>query len=167
MSQTDLARFRRRCGQLRLVVTGIFVGLALLFLLVFLAGPIAGMIGQGWSEGQQRLLLLIVVRISPGACYLFALYSIRQALGDLAAGRLFQSTVAQAIRRVGWGVSIGATLSVFAVTNLTRIIMDGQGGFAHFDLSGIVLAVIGAALVLMAQVIEQAGRVQAELDEMI
>ena len=44
------------------------------------------------------------------------------------------------------GVLVGALLSVFAITNLTRLIQGGQGGVAYFDLSGIVLGVVGAAL---------------------
>ena len=61
----------------------------------------------------------------------------------------------------------GALLSVFAVTNLSRLIVGGQGGLAYFDLSGIVLGVVGAALVLLARVVDSARALQAELDEIV
>ena len=60
-----------------------------------------------------------------------------------------------------------ALLSVFAITNLTRLIQGGQGGVAYFDLSGIVLGVVGAALVLLARVVDSARALQAELDEIV
>ena len=57
--------------------------------------------------------------------------------------------------------------SVFVVTNLTRILQGGQGGWFHFDVSGMTLGMIGGALFLLGRVLDQAADVQAELDEMI
>ena len=59
----------------------------------------------------------------------------------------------------------GALLSVFALTNLSRWILGGHGGYLYFDRSGIVLGVVGAALVLLARLVDQARALQAELDE--
>ena len=89
-------------------------------------------------------------------------FSYADALG---AGRLFHPTVARAMRHIGIGVLAGALFNVFAVTNLSRWIAGGHGGYLYLDLSGIVLGVVGAALVLLARLVDQARALQAELDE--
>ena len=71
------------------------------------------------------------------------------------------------MRHMGAGVLLGALLNVFAITNLSRWIVGGHGGYAYFDLSGIVLGVVGAALLLLASVVDQARDLQAELDEIL
>jgi hypothetical protein len=47
------------------------------------------------------------------------------------------------------------------------MVEGGRGGYLHFDVAGMTLGMIGGALFLLGRVMEQAGRVQAELDEMI
>ena len=80
----------------------------------------------------------------------------------LTGGRL-----KRAMRHIGIGVLAGALFNVFAVTNLSRWIAGGHGGYLYFDLSGIVLGVVGAALVLMARLVDQARALQAELDDIL
>lgn len=164
MPAPDHARFRRQCRLLRGATLVVFAGLFLLLAL--------GASGLPWrssaaSTDEGTLLVLRLVRLLPGLGYLWALWVVQRALADLAAGRLFHATLSQALRRIGIGVLTGALLSVFAITNLSRWIEGGQGGYAYFDLSGIVLGVVGAALVLLARVIDQARAVQAELDEIL
>jgi hypothetical protein len=48
-----------------------------------------------------------------------------------------------------------------------RFVLDAPGSYVYFELSAIVLGVIGAALVLVARVVDQARALQAELDEII
>ena len=167
MPKDDLERFRRRCGQLRLAATLVLVGLGGLLLAIYVVFPLIDTAVHGFQNRSREDLLSGLVRFLPTAFYLWALWSIRQALGDIAAGRLFNPAVARALRRVGYGVIIGSLLSIFAVTNLIRIITGGQGGFAFFDVSGMVLTVVGASLVLLATLVERAGGIEAELDEMI
>lgn len=156
--------FRSQCRLLRAATLVVF---ACLFLLLAL-----GMVGLPWQgaavagSDAGRRMLLSAVRFLPGLGYLWALWAVQRALGDLAAGRLFHPTLARAMRQIGIGVLIGALLNVFAVINLSRWISGGHGGYAYFDLSGIVLGVVGAALVLLARVVDRARAVQAELDEM-
>ena len=158
-------RFRDQCRLLRIAVLVVFFGLFLLLA--------TGMIGLPWQlvsdkdSGWSTRALLSVVRFLPGLGYLWALWAVQRALGDLAAGRLFHPTVARAMRQIGIGVLAGALLNVFAVTNLSRWIAGGHGSYAYFDLSGIVLGVVGAALVLLARLIDQARALQAELDEIL
>lgn len=157
-------RFRSHCRLLRIATLVVFFGLALLLSLG--ASGLPWLRAPGDAEAGTRSLLLLV-RLLPGLGYLWALWAVQRALGDLAAGRLFHAAVARAIRHIGIGVLAGALLSVFAITNLSRLIVGGQGGLAYFDLSGIVLGVVGAALVLLARVVDSARALQAELDEIV
>ncbi len=155
-------RFRRHCRLLRIAAIGVFVGLSLLLGL--------GLAGMPWmfpsrASAPGTWALLGLVRLLPGLGYLWALWAVQRALGDLAAGRLFQSAVGRAIRHIGIGVLVGALLNVFAVTNLSRWIVGGHGSYAYFDLSGIVLGVVGAALVLLSRLVDEARALQEELDE--
>ena len=156
-------RFRSQCRLLRACALVVFVGLFLL--------QAMGMVGLPWRmatgipQGGGTRALVSVVQFLPGLGYLWALWAVQRALGDLSAGRLFHPTVARAMRHIGIGVLAGALFNVFAVTNLSRWIAGGQGGYLYFDLSGIVLGVVGAALVLLARLVDQARALQAELDE--
>ena len=155
--------FRLQCRWLRAAALLVFAGL---FLLLGL-----GLAGLPWRqspvEDAGSRALLSVVRFLPGLGYLWALWAVQRALADLAVGRLFHPTVARAMRQIGIGVLSGALLSVFALTNLSRWILGGHGGYLYFDLSGIVLGVVGAALVLLARLVDQARALQAELDEIL
>jgi hypothetical protein len=155
-------RFRRHCRWLRAATVLVLAGLALLLAIGASTIPWSPTAG---APGDQALLLL--VRLLPGLGYLWALWAVQRALGELAAGRLFHAAVARGIRHIGIGVLAGALASVFAITNLSRLIVGGQGGLAYFDLSGIVLGVVGAALVLLARVVDSARALQAELDEIL
>ena len=158
-------RFRNQCRLLRAASLVVFVGLFLLLAL--------GMVGLPWRmtpdmpQGGSTRALLSLVQFLPGLGYLWALWAVQRALGDLAAGRLFHPTVARAMRHIGIGVLAGALFNVFALTNLSRWIAGGQGSYLYFDLSGIVLGVVGAALVLLARLVDQARALQAELDEIL
>lgn len=157
--------FLNRCRWLRIATLLVFVGLALLLCLG--AGSLPWRAESASVTEPRGMLLLSLVRVSPGLGYLWALWAVQRALADLAAGRLFHGTVARAIRHIGYGVLTGALLSVFAITNLSRMVLGGHGGFAYFDLSGIVLGVVGAALILLSQVVDAARRLQDELDEIL
>lgn len=157
----DLQGFQRHCRLLRALATCVFAGLSILLLI----GVVLPLLHTGGMA--KPTVMLGLVHASPGICYLWALWVTRQALADMASGKVFHATVAQALRRIGGSVILGAILSIFAVTNLSRIIQGGHGGFAYFDLSGIVLAVVGATLIVLARLVEQARALEHELDEMI
>lgn len=163
-----LDSFRGQCRLLRRVATSVSICLALILALPYLLLPLAHVVMEkAATPPDQRQLLLGLVQMSPGVCYLWALWAMRRALGNLASGQLFQPTVAKALRQIGGGVIAGAMVSIFLVTNISRVIVHGQGGFAYFDMSGIVLAMVGAALILLARLVEQARRIESELDDMI
>jgi hypothetical protein len=165
VSQTDIDRFRRRCAQFRWLAVFMVVSVGALIALVHVISPLVL-----WSRGEpdhpQTFYRMMLMGL-PAACYLFGVWSIGQAMGQLASGRLIQPILADALRRVGLALWIGGVLSVFVVTNVLRFIGLSTGGYLHFDVPGMTLGMIGAALFLLGRVADQAGRVQAELDEMI
>lgn len=163
-----LESFRRHCRVMRRMTTAVLVGLILILAWPYLLLPLAHFVmQQAATTSDYRQLFLGLVHVAPGLCYLWALWAMRRALGNLATGQLFQPTVATALRQMGSGVIAGALVSIFLVTNISRMIVHGRGGFAYFDISGIVLAMVGAALILLARLVEQARCLESELDDMI
>jgi hypothetical protein len=166
MSQTDTARFRRRCAQFRWLAVFMVVSVGALLALIYVLAP-GILMARGDYTGTPTSWLAQLVWVLPTAFYLFAVWSIGAAMGQLSKGRLIQPTLVHALRRVGIALGLGGLLSVFGVTNLVRLIEGGRGGWAWFDVAGMTLGMIGGALFLLGGVMEQAGKVQAELDEMI
>lgn len=164
----DLIGFRCRCRLFSRAV-GVLLVLIILLLTCLLLSSLLWVFGTGTGAGapQSHQFALSVAGALPALCYLWALYSVYRAFARLARGELFQATVAVALRHIGYAVVAGALLRVFAVTNLTRMIVHGHGGFAYFDPSGITLGVVGAALILVAQLIDRARSLQDELDTIV
>lgn len=161
MAADDIARFRSMCRQFR-------------WLAIFMVCSVGGLLALApvvfllRGEGRPVILLLReIVWASPTLLYLFAVWSIGSALGQLAKGRLIQPTLSSALRRVGLALGFGGLLSVFGVTNLMRLLGDERSSWAYFDVAGMTLGMIGGALFLLGRVIDQAGLLQAEMDEMI
>lgn len=157
-------RFRSHCRWLRGATIVVFIGLCLMLALT------AGVMSwhpAGSHGANQTHVWLTVVQFLPAVGYLWALWGVQRALGDVSAGRMFHPAVARAMRHIGIGVLVGALFNVFAVTNLSRWITGGHGSYLYFDLSAIVLGVVGAALVLLARLVDQARALQVELDEIV
>lgn len=155
-------RFRALCRLLRWAAWIVSVGLALLYL--FGAVGLPWMSSGGWGPEARTRVLLMATFALPAVGYLWALWALQRTLADLSAGRLFHEAVARGLRHMGAGVLAGALANVFLVTNLARWITDGRGSYLYFDLSGIVLGVVGAALLLIAHVVDAARAAQDELD---
>ncbi len=166
MSQTDLVRFRRMCGQFRWLAVFMVVTVGGGLLLTWVGAPLIFWLREGRAPLQASTIAGLIW-FSPTAVYLFGVWSIGSAMGQLARGRLIQPTLSSALRRVGLSLGLGGVLSVFVVSNLVRLVENGRGGFLHFDVAGMTLGMIGGALFLLGRVVDQAGRMQAELDEMI
>ncbi len=166
MGRDDLDLFRKRCGQFRWLAVFMVVSVGLLMGLMYLLAPIGLMLKGSPQIGDRTLIASMIPGIAP-ACYLFGVWSIGRAMGELSKGRLFQPTVADALRRVGLALGIGGVFSVFIMTNVIRLIDETKGGYLHFDVPGMTLGMIGGALFLLGRVVDQAARVEAELDEMI
>jgi hypothetical protein len=166
MRQTDTARFRRRCAQFRWLAVFMVVTVGGAMLLTWVGAPLFIWLRDGQAPFNARTFGYLVW-FSPVVFYLFAVWSIGSAMGQLSKGRLIQPTLSSALRRVGLSLGLGGVMSVFVVSNLLRLIENGRGGLLHFDVAGMTLGMIGGALFLLGGVVEQAGKVQAELDEMI
>lgn len=163
MSSPDLARFRALCAQFRWLAVFMVVSVGAILALLMFAGPLVA-----WQRGQghPEPWLPEVVRLSPSFFYLFAVWSIGSAMGQLAKGRLIQPTLARALRHVGIALGLGGLLAVFGVTNIGRL-LTGHGSWAYFDVAAMTLGMIGGALFLLGRVVDQADRIQSELDEMV
>lgn len=164
MSQTDLARFRTMCGQFRYLAIFMVVSVGTLLTLLHLVFPILHAMREGAALSGWPVRALSAV---PTFIYLAAVWSIGRAMGELSSGRLIQPTMSGALRRVGLALGLGGVTSVFLVTNLARMLQGGRGSWLNFDVAGMTLGMIGGALFLLGRVMDQASRVQAELDEMI
>ena len=164
MRQTDLVRFRAMCGQFSWRAVFMVVSVGGLLALMHLVFPLMLAVRDGAPPDRWASSALFA---SPTVFYLFAVWSIGRAMGQLQRGRLIQPTLASALRQVGLALGLGGVTSVFLVTNLARMVQGGTGGWLHFDVAGMTLGMIGGALFLLGRVMDQAGEMQAELDEMI
>lgn len=168
MTKTETDRFRVMCRQFNGLAIFMVCCVGLLLVMMHAASPVAFLLRETVRPPEfADLWLAQSVKDLPQLFYLFAVWSTGRAMGQLANGRLIQPVMAAALRRVGLALGFGGLLSVFGVTNIIRLINGGQGGWMYFDVSGMTLGMIGGALFLLGRVMEQAGKVQAELDEMI
>lgn len=166
MTTQDFTRFRRMCGQFRWLAVFMVCSVGAILALMHLIAP-AVLTARGEPRIDPALWLEKAVWATPTLFYLFAVWSIGSAMGQLAKGRLIQPTLAKALRHVGIALGVGGLLAVFGITNISRLIGSEQGSFAYFDVAGMTLGMIGGALFLLGRVVDQADRIQSELDEMI
>ena len=166
MARNDITGFRRLCGRFRWLTIFMVVSVGAVLALAHVIAPLVlGLRGEIPDFG--RAILAQVIRAAPSICYLFGVWSIGRAMGQLQNGRLIQPTLASALRRVGLALGVGGVLQVFVVTNLLRLIDETRGSYLYWDVGAMTLGMIGGALFLLGRVVDQADRVQAELDEMI
>lgn len=168
MATDDFTRFRNMCRQFRWLAIFMVCSVSLLLVWMYALVPaLAYLRGDFPPEVRADDLVEHAIWATPSLFYLFAVWSIGSALGQLARGRLIQPALSSALRRVGLALGFGGLLSVFGITNISRLISGDRGALAYFDIGGMTLGMIGGALFLLGRVVDQAGRVQAELDEMI
>lgn len=168
MPASELARFRRLCGQFRWLAVFMVCSVAAVLVLMFVIAPTVAL-SRGIFPSHVSPVDLIekAVWTTPTLFYLYAVWSIGAALGQVSKGRLIQPTLSRALRHVGIALGLGGLLSVFGITNISRLIGGDQGSFAYFDVAGMTLGMIGGALFLLGRVIDQAGAIQSELDQII
>ncbi|WP_396593680.1 DUF2975 domain-containing protein [Brevundimonas sp. R86498] len=168
MPTSDLTRFRRLCGQFRWLAVFMVCSVGAILILMYVIAPaVTAARGTLPAETDSPDLLERAIWATPTLFYLYAVWAIGAALGQVSKGRLIQPTLSRALRHVGIALGLGGLLSVFGITNITRLIGGYQAGFAYFDVAGMTLGMIGGALFLLGRVIDQAGVLQSELDQII
>jgi hypothetical protein len=151
---------RARSARYRGVITWVTLVVLVLQLLQFFGAYLVRPV-----EWDQVIVALIM--LAPQACYLYGVWSLRPAFAEVAQGRMFGEAQTKALATLGWALIIGGVFSVFLLTNLLRLVQFTEGGYLNFDLSDIVLAVVGGALVLLSNLMAKAHAMKSELDDII
>lgn len=151
---------RARSARYRGVITWVTLVVLVLQLLQFFGAYLVRPVD--WDQVVVALIML-----APQLCYLYGVWSLRPAFGEVAQGRLFGEAQTKALATLGWALIIGSVFSIFLLTNLLRLVQFTEGGFLNFDVSDIVLAVVGGALVLLSNLMAKAHAMKSELDDII
>jgi hypothetical protein len=127
----------------------------LLLLALTLAGTAA------WHGGHYVGLLLIAYL--PMCIYIWAIWMVRQALKSIAKGAVFDQVVPALLGRVGLALFVGALFNVIGTPLFTGLLYS-KPFVLGFDGAAVTLGVVGATLVLLAQLLRQASAMRDELD---
>lgn len=160
MPKTSNTSLRTRSGRYRAVITWVTLTVLVLQLLQFFGAYLVRAV-----EWDQVLVALIM--LAPQLCYLYGVWSLRPAFGEVAQGRMFGEAQTKALATLGWSLIVGSVFSIFLLTNLLRLVQTTEGGLLNFDVSDIVLAVVGGALVLLSHLMAKAHAMKSELDDII
>jgi hypothetical protein len=152
-------------ARLRRLVTALSL-LLLVLLLLERFGWVAAALARG-AHGAElvRRIGFQFVAAGPEALYLISLWWIRQSLAAFASGDFYASIVSAMLRRVGTLLAIGALLNVFIVPTVDRLLGMSPGYWIAFDVTGLVLGVIGLSLVIVSRTLDRAREIKTELDE--
>lgn len=139
----------------------------LVFILLALAVAVDLMAVLRSGEPGTNAGFLAIYRL-PMLFYLFAIWMVRRAFGELARGVLFDQVVPTLLTRVGLALAAGATATVFVTPLLLRSIEGSRwSAYAQFDPAAITLGVVGLMLVILARLLGMAAAMRAELDEIL
>lgn len=160
--ESDLVRTATR---LRRLLT-----LFVLFLGLVLVAERAGYAGayRPTDQGLAALLRALAeqaVLAGPAILYLAGLWQLRQAAAAVAAGGPFHESVVHAIRRVGACLMAGTAISLVVMPLLHRLFGQPYPRLIEFDIVTLIVGGIGLGLAFLARLVDRAGAVQAELDE--
>lgn len=147
---------RQRARILMWLVTIPFACLCLLTAL--LLGNIA------WQGG--RFADTVAVYYLPMFLYMWAIWMIRRALRAIAAGDLYANVLPKLLTRVGAALFGGALYNVFGWP-LVGLLLDGRLYSRTFEASAVTLGIVGAALMLFAQLLGGAAAMREELDAFV
>ena len=159
---TDLDTLRRRSATTARWMTLLFAALAVLLLLERF-GWLAVAGGSGPLPAQR--LQMAAAAALPDCLYLAALWWLRRALAELAAGRLFTVVVVRALQRVGLFMLLGSAVSVFLLPSVAAWLGQPPGYLIAYDVARMVIGAVGLALGIIGRLLQQAAAIQSELDE--
>ena len=163
--QNTTGEIKLRSARLRRFVSCMLLCLLVLLLLERFGAISLKLWKQGFDHETSRRLALQGVRTIPEGFYLLALWGIRQSLAALARGELFTRTISRMLYRVGIMLATGAFINVFLVPGFAWLLGNGPGYLIAYDVSGLVLGAIGLSLTILASVLQRAGEIQSELEE--
>lgn len=150
----SIQMLRKQASILKWLVTVPFGGLAILTALL-----LGNVVWQGGRYADAVAILYL-----PMFLYMWAIWMIRRALQSIADGAFFDEVVPTLLLRVGWALFVGALFTVVGQP-LVYAILTGNPHFKTFEPSPVTLGVVGAALVLFAQLLKRASSLRKELDE--
>lgn len=152
-------------SRLRNLVTVLSLFLLGLLLLERFGWVIAALAREAHGSELVRRIGFQFVAAGPESMYLLSLWWIRQALAAFAAGDFYASIVSSMLRRVGTLLAAAAFLNVFIVPSIDKAIGMSRGYWIAFDVTGLVLGVIGLSLVIVSHILDRARELKAELEE--
>lgn len=159
----DSSKLARAAARLRVILSGL-----VLFLALALLAERLGYAGAYRGTQPYRDLLAALPRqcvfAAPAAAYLAALWQLRQVTAMVARGAAFGVAIVRALRRVGLWLIGGAALSL-AMPLLHRLLGEVYQRLIDFDVATLTIGGIGLGLVFLARLVDRAGAVQSELDE--
>ena len=163
-SKGSQAEIQRTSAQLRRLLTGLLVALAVLLVGERFGPLLVPLVEHGVTGEILRRLGLACVAACPEVLFLLALWWIRQALGAFADGKFYTPTITRMLDRVGTMLAAGAIITVFLIPSASRALGFGPGYLIAYDVSGLVLGAVGLSLKVIAHVLRRASEMEAELD---
>jgi uncharacterized membrane protein len=154
-----------------IAVAVLSVQFLVLLRLLTLIGPIGEAIRLGDTRGlgeALRPVLYRLVDVLPALIYIGGVFAAARIFGRVARGDLFSRANSEGLAEVGSSLLWGAAASSVIVPWI-KSWLDGEYGFGGIRLESEtwVIAVIGGAILILGKMMAQAGRLQAELNEII
>lgn len=157
----DREQIRRRSARYAKAMGVLLAGLALLLVLERFGWLLV--VPEGAPMPWSRLALAITTAC-PEVLYLAALWWLRRALIELAAGHLFAALVTKALQRIGLLMLCASAISVLLLPSLAAWLGHPPGYLIAYDVSQVVIGALGLSLSIVGKLLQQAAAIQSELD---
>ena len=108
----------------------------------------------------------LVDAVAPAA-FLVGLWRLGVAFGRFAESGRFAAALADGLRAVGLVLVLGGLFQTFAAPGLKIVAGRGPGYYVGLDAAAIVIAALGAALLVIARLLRRAAALEAELDTIL
>ena len=144
--------------------------LSILLVLRYLLIPIVSALSEA-APGSLEFWDLIgprLIQALPAFALLGAIDSTHKLFRRLGKGELFGEAVGKGVRGIG-GSLIWAAAVMAVIVPWLQAWLDGKYGFGGLNLDpvSIVLAVVGAAMLLLGRLLKRAGALQTELESYV
>jgi hypothetical protein len=145
-----------------ILIVGLMAAYVLAPVLLVVQGLDAGD-RDAWSRVGPAL-----IRALPSVLLIGAVSSARGLFGRLARNELFSEAVGRGVRGIGESL-LAAAVAKAAIVPWLLAWVDGRHGFGGVDLDPltIVLAVVGAVLLMLGRLLRRAGDLHDELEKFV